>query len=655
MIYLLKNGVFVRMALRKKFFYFLFFLFFCIIVLFGTKIYLVLNLLIGHDSLVRLTASDQDLFLSNSESSEIEFSSYVSSNPFCKSFCEYDFRDLSSGEVLDKGNFSTVISNPHSKKYTLYAPDKGVGQKLYRFGVSCVSGGNSFCKTEGLAIEKSFIVSLNYNLSDGEEILRGEAVDRLNEIINGYMELEFLYFENLYLRDILEEEVFILENGSFNLSNVLDDVNESLDLFEVYDYEGVLRNNVNLSNETLVYENVFLEGMINRYNDFVYLVGEEEGELGRLVLEENMSEDDFENISLLIKEYNNFVDSLNYSFNVDSKIFEIQNLIILTDEIYSSLDRSSGGSLILDEINSFPLNFLVINFSMEPSVNLSIPTEASLCSYGGVVESCCDASCATDSLKYPVILLHGHSFNSGISAEKSLGDLQGIRARLFSDRFLDGGDLILKSGDTLETFRKTRERVVFSGSYYFDIYQNSEETVILETQSDSLDSYALRLSELIDEVKAETGKDKVVIVAHSMGGLVARKYLQIFGDDDVFELIMIGTPNHGINGTTLSGCSILGEAKHCDDMDWKSLFMNKLNYGRVPNIPVKNIIGIGCDMDGEDGDGIVVNSSAYLSWADNYYVNGSCMGFEYLHTDLVRPAKAGAVYDLVYGFLMDGD
>ena len=57
------------------------------------------------------------------------------------------------------------------------------------------------------------------------------------------------------------------------------------------------------------------------------------------------------------------------------------------------------------------------------------------------------------------------------------------------------------------------------------------------------------LKELIDLLKFRTGRDKVVIVAHSMGGLVARSYMQIFGDEDVDKIIMITTPNKGVSGS----------------------------------------------------------------------------------------------------------
>ena len=52
----------------------------------------------------------------------------------------------------------------------------------------------------------------------------------------------------------------------------------------------------------------------------------------------------------------------------------------------------------------------------------------------------------------------------------------------------------------------------------------------------------------IDEAKLKSGKPKVNIIAHSMGGLLTRKYIQDVmneSDVDIFRFAMVGTPNEG--------------------------------------------------------------------------------------------------------------
>jgi pimeloyl-ACP methyl ester carboxylesterase len=54
------------------------------------------------------------------------------------------------------------------------------------------------------------------------------------------------------------------------------------------------------------------------------------------------------------------------------------------------------------------------------------------------------------------------------------------------------------------------------------------------------------LKHKVDEIKQITNSDCVDIIAHSMGGLVARSYIQSDNyEDDVDRLILLGTPNHG--------------------------------------------------------------------------------------------------------------
>ncbi len=51
----------------------------------------------------------------------------------------------------------------------------------------------------------------------------------------------------------------------------------------------------------------------------------------------------------------------------------------------------------------------------------------------------------------------------------------------------------------------------------------------------------------IDRAKFLSGKTKVDVIAHSMGGLVVRSYIQSPNyRDDIDKFIMIGTPNHGL-------------------------------------------------------------------------------------------------------------
>ncbi|MGZ4594426.1 MAG: esterase/lipase family protein [Actinomycetes bacterium] len=57
---------------------------------------------------------------------------------------------------------------------------------------------------------------------------------------------------------------------------------------------------------------------------------------------------------------------------------------------------------------------------------------------------------------------------------------------------------------------------------------------------------AERLSARVEELCAETGFERIHVIGHSMGGLIARYYVQCLGGDDrVHTLVTLGSPHNG--------------------------------------------------------------------------------------------------------------
>jgi triacylglycerol esterase/lipase EstA (alpha/beta hydrolase family) len=165
------------------------------------------------------------------------------------------------------------------------------------------------------------------------------------------------------------------------------------------------------------------------------------------------------------------------------------------------------------------------------------------------------------------------------------------------------------------------------------------------------------LKEIIDLIKLRTGKDKVTIVAHSMGGLVTREYLSIFGYNNVNKIILINTPNHGVSGKVKDLCSVFGSKKECEDMSEGSIFLARLNNQKIPETAkIYSIRSVGCPMDNNQiGDGIVTNSSAYLEGAQNFVIKGKCTDSlqTSLHGDVLKPQKYPEMYNLVEKILKE--
>ena len=58
-------------------------------------------------------------------------------------------------------------------------------------------------------------------------------------------------------------------------------------------------------------------------------------------------------------------------------------------------------------------------------------------------------------------------------------------------------------------------------------------------------SYAPQLARAVDEILAATGAKRLVLIGHSMGGLVSRAYMDQFGGDKVAHVVTLGTPHLG--------------------------------------------------------------------------------------------------------------
>jgi hypothetical protein len=273
-------------------------------------------------------------------------------------------------------------------------------------------------------------------------------------------------------------------------------------------------------------------------------------------------------------------------------------------------------------------------------------------------EACCDGNECNTEDTYPVLFIHGHSvFDSN---DPNVALFTEIQKKLNEDGFINAGELDLNNPDyekTANIFRRMSMPFTFRSSYYYISQYAIGDYKISVQKSERIENYALRLKEIIDLIKYRTGKDKVNIVAHSMGGLVTREYLSIFGYNNVNKVILINTPNHGVSGKVKELCSVFGSKKECEDMNEGSIFLARLNNQKIPETAkIYSIRSVGCPMDNDQiGDGIVTNSSAYLEGAQNFVIKGKCTDSlqTSLHEDVLKPEKYPEMYDLVEKILKE--
>lgn len=90
----------------------------------------------------------------------------------------------------------------------------------------------------------------------------------------------------------------------------------------------------------------------------------------------------------------------------------------------------------------------------------------------------------------------------------------------------------------------------------------SHWAIDLEPLMADIDTYAVRLGDTIKEIGRQTGHTQVILLAHSMGGLVARAYLRQSGSAQIARIITLGTPHFG---TTLAR---YGRGINAGQMQW---------------------------------------------------------------------------------------
>lgn len=232
------------------------------------------------------------------------------------------------------------------------------------------------------------------------------------------------------------------------------------------------------------------------------------------------------------------------------------------------------------------------------------------------------------TMNYPVIFVHGIAGQVEFW-EKTMQTMVGqdyFEMRYFQD------DKIYHT-----YYGKKPAHWVWSVSYY--TINSLEESVFGD-----LTLYAHRLKEMIEIIKTITGEDKVVIVAHSMGGLIARKYMTLNQEswNSVYKILTVGTPNEGV----VVSPGIVGQLEDLRagsafiknlQADWERLAKNgPKKWGVVGGIETKvPFVNTENDPNVTDwgGPGFVAISSAipYGEWAEAVGANFGKEAFNTTH------------------------
>ncbi len=162
------------------------------------------------------------------------------------------------------------------------------------------------------------------------------------------------------------------------------------------------------------------------------------------------------------------------------------------------------------------------------------------------------------TVEYPIVFVHGIA--GGFSDwDKTVTNISG--GTHFSMRFNNDGELF----NNYNGIPPTTTNWIWNVSYYHD-------TPVKEAFQGNLSTYAERLREIITVVKNISGSEKVVLISHSMGGLVARAYMSLDETcwNSVHKIVTVAAPNEGVK----TSVSIVGQLK---DLRKGSDFIVQLN------------------------------------------------------------------------------
>ncbi len=266
---------------------------------------------------------------------------------------------------------------------------------------------------------------------------------------------------------------------------------------------------------------------------------------------------------------------------------------------------------------------------------------------------------------YPLIMVHGHSSQESLLVKNSLKAFYMYQEKLERDGLYEGYGIVypgeINTPELKGAWANTTSPISVRTTYYIDLEEgkiNRSQALALAGERNISES-AIRLSNVIDTVIYRTNAEKTDIISHSMGGLVVREYLRIYGDKKIGKIIMIATPNKGVSGLlTTRLCNFANPSIECLQMRADSGFLKELNQLNMTyyNTSTMTIAGSCCRFcalcNGQDlSDQVVFVKNVGLDGAKNLVFNSSKGQVEELHSELINPYIHYDVYIEVTNFL----
>lgn len=682
-----------------------------LLVILLSSAFLNLNFILGNDVLIDLKANKESFSLVHGQSDEVEFTASIKTNPFCDAYCSYTFTDISNNKIINEESFLLQAAMDHKQTFAITPDhgtgsklyrfnmkclsnetfwcktnEDTTSRNIILVADYSINETEKIIKSESkteihLLIEKVInllnqaqtldetAILINKELIIEHELLIPKiqrTISEINITAQDWNRENYMDLDTSRADYILQENEKEISETKQSLSSIIlryntileniESLNEKLILNESIIENGSILSEINNSIISLNQKLIVLERRES--------IEEKEMELNEPIMFIESSIKSIKSSSNIIKVTRAYELNKNYNYicNTTNQCYGPIQL----DEVCNNIDFHNGLILELNLTNTANLtlvkpckqftpqfenvstiNITELDFAKTEILNVNISIEepkAQCC-----VKNHCKP-CQKMNNPSPIIFLHGHAFNEEVNPDYSLDTFEEFTKRLEEEYgIINFGRISLYNYPDLSNnlWGKFGIPISIKTSYYFDIYTEADNNVIVATNNENIDTYAIRFKDTIDTIIDATNSDKAIIIAHSMGGLVTRRYIQIFGTDNVEKVILVTVPNNGTYGKVADLCPLFGEELECRDMKAGSLFLNKLNSESLPEIPLTNIVGTGCYENDDNGDGIVFEKSATLNQIDNIIINGTCKGTSYFHTQIVNPEKYPDAYEII--------
>jgi hypothetical protein len=271
------------------------------------------------------------------------------------------------------------------------------------------------------------------------------------------------------------------------------------------------------------------------------------------------------------------------------------------------------------------------------------------------------------TLPYPIIFIHGLNSNSAAWLDLSTQMINsgltfggGINICLNDDGNNNTANKLIYPINSADIHLYTDINSLAVADIYwlnFDIdnfgrfRSNPNFTDVLSNES-AVVKQGVALKIAIQMVLQKTGRDKVVLMGHSMGGLASREYLQNpsnwqpDGQHHVAKLITTGTPHGGYTGTNAVGTGIDSASEAYRDLRKEYTLSGSVGaylFGGIENttniahsiFSVFYNVDINCNgVNGDNSNIVGLNQKPLPSSLDYAYIIGDCLNCFHLQSTI---------------------